>query len=432
MRATPSRSTSPLRTADFTSPLTIPGGEVAGAEVVRELPAEVALTVWQVLRSVLLWAAEIPAQRGDLFERRAMEQWERELLEGTFDADLRCPLAVMVGELADPEAASPEHLAHACLCVTEWALARRATRTALGFAEAAALCWPDHPRYAWMAGRMLRTHGFLREAEQWIKRSVRIAGSTEDWETQALALNSLGNVFYEAGRFRAAQQSQMQALRSVRKHGLREREGEVMHDLFVATAYLGELDQAEEYARVALDLYLPQHDRLAALAYDVAFLWMKRGEYARALPVLRELSKHFREPHERVLVLASTARAAGACSEADIYADLADEASLLAAESESGRGVPYALYELGLGASSLGQWDRAEQFLIRAECAARKRGEADVIVKAEHALSAVRVQRSAEHTELAAAGARGRHTRESLTSRFVLTLRGAPLEAEIA
>lgn len=432
MRTTPSRSASIPRTADFTSPLTIPGGEVAGAEVVRELPAEVALTVWQVLRSVLLWAAEIPAQRGDLFERGAMEQWERELLEGTFDTDLRYPLAVMVGELADPEAASPEQLAHACLCVTEWGLARRATRTALGFSEAAALCWPDHPRYAWMAGRLLRTHGFLREAEQWIKRSVRVAGSKGDWEAQTLGLNSLGNVFYEAGKFREAQQSQMQALRSVRKHGFREREGEVMHDLFVATAYVGELDQAEEYARVALDLYLPQHARLTALAYDVAFLWMKRGEYARALPVLMELSKHFREPHERVLVLASTARAAGACGEEDVYVDLSAEASLLAAESESGRGVPYALYELGLGASSLGRWDVAEQFLMRAESAARTRGEADVIVKAEHALSAVRVQRSAEHTELAAAGARGRHARESLTSRFVLTLRGAPLEAEVA
>ncbi len=432
MRASPSRPGHAFRSADFTSPLTIPGGEVAGTEIVRELPAELALTVWQVLRSVLMWAAEIPAQRGDLFEPRAMEQWERELLEGTFDIDLRYPLAVIVGELADSEAASPEHLAHACLCVTEWGLARNATRTALAFTEAAALCRPDHPRYAWMAGRLLRTHGFLREAEQWIKRSVRVAGSTGDWETQTLGLNSLGNVFYEAGRFREAQQSHMQALRGVRKHGLREREGEVMHDLFIATAYVGELEQAEEYARAALDLYLPQHDRLAALAYDVAFLWMKRGDYSRALPVLMELSGHFREPHERVVVLASTARAAGAVGDDDAYSRFSADALVLAAESQTGRGVAYALYELGLGASSLGRWESAEQYLMRAESTARTRGEADVIVKAGNALSAVRVQRSAEHTELAAAGARGRHTRETLTSRFVVTLRGAPVPAEMA
>lgn len=433
MRASPLRPGPVHRGVDFTSPLTIPGGEVAGAEIVRELPPDVALTVWQVLRTVLMWAAEVPAQRGDLFERRSMEQWERELLEGSFDPDLRCPLAVVVGELATLEDASDEAVAHACLCVTEWGLAHNATRTALAFTEAAALCRPDHPRYAWMAGRLLRSHGYLREAEQWIKRSVRVAGSRGDWEAQTLGLNSLGNVFYEIGKYREAQQSQLQALRSVRKHGLRDREGEVLHDLFVATAYVGDLDQAEEYARAALDQYLPRHDRLPALAYDVAFLWMKRGEFSRAFPVLVELSDHFREPHERVVVLASTARAAAACGEEEAYAKFSAEASLIAAESKTGRGVPYALYELGLGASRLGCWQIAEQFLVRAEAAARARGEADVVVNAENALLAVRAQCSAESTQLAASRVRNQHTPETLTSRFVISLRQAPVQtAEVA
>lgn len=432
MRASPLRPGSMHRTADFTSPLTVPGGEVAGTEIVRELPPEVALTVWQVLRSVLLWAAEAPAQRGDLFQPRAMEEWEAELLQGTFDAELRYPLAVIVGELADPEAATPEQMAHACLCVTEWGLAHNATRTALAFTEAAALCRPDHPRYAWMAGRLLRSHGYLREAEQWIKRSVRVAGSRGDWEAQTLGLNSLGNVFYDLGKYREAQQSQMQALRSVRKHGLRDREGEVLHDLFVATAYMGELDQAEEYARAALDRYLPRHDRLPALAYDVAFLWMKRGEFSRALPVLVELSDHFHEPHERVVVLASTARTAAACGDEDVFVQFSAEVAQLAAESKTGRGVPYALYELGLGASSLGRWQSAEQFLVRAESAARVRGEADVVVNAENALSAVRAGISAERTDLATPRARNQPTRETLTSRFVVSLRERPVQAEVA
>src|SRR5688500_16834046 len=209
MRASPSRPGHAFRSADFTSPLTIPGGEVAGTEIVRELPAELALTVWQVLRSVLLWAAEIPAQRGDLFERRAMEQWERELLEGGFDPDLRYPLAVIVGELAALEDASGEHLAHACLCVTEWGLAHNGTRTALAFTEAAALCRPDHPRYAWMAGRMLRTHGRFKEAEQWLQRAVRKASSREDWETHARALVALGNLLLEVGNYPAARETQL-------------------------------------------------------------------------------------------------------------------------------------------------------------------------------------------------------------------------------
>lgn len=428
MSASTSRRGTSLRSADFTSPLTIPGGEVAGTEIVRELPPELALTVWQTLRSVLMWAAEHPSHRGGLFERSAMVQWEVELLEGTFDSDLRYPLAVIVGELADAERATPQALARACLCVTDWGLAHGAVRTALGFIEAAALCWPDHPRYAWMAGRLLRAHGRLREAELWIKRSVRIAGTIGDWEAQTLGLNSLGNVLAEAGRYREAQQSQIQALRNVRKHGLRDRAGEVLHDLFIATGYVGNLDQAEEYARAALDHYLPKHDRLTALAYDVAYLWIKRGEFARAFPVLVELSDHFREPHERVVVLASTARAAGACGDEDVFAKFSSEVSTLAAESQTGRGVPYALYELGLGAASLGRWESAEQFLVRSEAAARLRGEADVIVKSEAALSSVRIRSSVEQTDLATARAKSQRATETLTRRFVLSLRGTPFQ----
>lgn len=396
MRASPLRPGIVHRHTDFTSPLTVPGGEVAGTHIVRELPPELALTVWQVLRSVLLWAAEVPAQRGDLFEPRAMEQWEAELLQGTFDAGLRYPLAVIVGELADPEAASPEQMAHACLCVTEWGLAHNATRTALAFTEAAALCRPDHPRYAWMAGRLLRTHGFRREAEQWIKRSVRVAGSKGDWEAQTLALNSLGNVFYEAGNYREAHHAQLQALRGARKHGFREREGEVLHDLFVVSWYLGDADNAEEYARRAFEIYKTGHARLPALAHDVAFSWVERGHYGRALIVLRELPDFFVEPRERIRVLASAARAAGGCGNAHAFQEIYSEISALAENIEKTPGVAVALVEVALGATSLGWWDQAECTLERALRIATLRSEPDVVIRAEAMLASVRGQRVAE------------------------------------
>lgn len=396
MRATPLRPGTTHRGTDFTSPLTVSGGEVAGTEIVRELPPELALTVWQVLRSVLLWAAEVPAQRGDLFERRAMEQWEAELLQGTFDVELRYPLAVIVGELADPEAASPEQMAHACLCVTEWGLAHNATRTALAFTEAAALCRPDHPRYAWMAGRLLRTHGYRREAEQWIKRSVRVAGSRGDWEAQTLALNSLGNVFYEAGNYKEAHHAQLQALRGARKHGFREREGEILHDLFVVSWYLGDADRAEEYARHAFEIYKSGHARLPALAHDVAFSWVERGHYARALSVLRELPDFFLEPRERIRVLASAARAAGGCGNVYAFQEISDEISALAESMEQTPGVAVALVEVALGATSLSWWDQAERTLEKAVRIATLRSESDVIIRAETTLASVRGQRAAE------------------------------------
>lgn len=428
MRASPLRPGTVHRSAEFTSPLTVPGGEVAGTEIVRELPPELALTAWQVLRSVLLWAAEIPAHRGDLFERRAMEQWERELLEGTFDPDVRYPLAVIVGELADPQEASGEALAHACLCVTEWGLAHNATRTALAFTEAAALCRPDHPRYAWMAGRLLRTHGYRREAEQWIKRSVRVAGSKGDWEAQTLGLNSLGNVFAEAGNYRQAAQTQSQALRIARKHRLRDREGEVLHDLFVATAHLGDLEGAEAYALGALEIYRGGHSRLLLLAHDVAVLWMQRGQYDRALPVLLALSDQSGTPRDRILVLASGAWAAGMCGEETHYQRIAREVLAMAEQSVGGQGVPRALYEVALGAWGLERWESAEDLLARAEAAARDRGEADIIVEAEESLAAIRQRRSVVPS--APAVQRSSAGRETLTRRFVATIRSVPVPAE--
>lgn len=431
MRASPLRTGFIGRTADFTSPLTIPGGEVAGTEVVRELAPEVALIVWQVLRSVLLWAAEIPAQRGDLFEPRAMEQWELELLEGTFDADLRCPLAVIVGELGACDDGSPEQVAHACLCVTEWGLAHNAIRTALAFTEAAALCRPDHPRFAWMTGRLLRSHGHLKEAEQWIKRSVRVASSKGDWEAQTLGLNSLGNVFYEQGNYPQSMRTLGEALRSARKHRLAQREGEILHDLFVVATWSGDLDRAEQYAKNAFDIYKAGHHRLAALAHDVAVLWMMRGYFSRALFVLQELPSYIHAADERTRVYAMLARAAAACGQERLFARAWDEAWNFFSDPVAEKRAAPDLVELGLGASSLLKWEMAEAALTRAVRIASATGEADVRMRAESALEAVSARRVAEN-ERSQADTRQLPSADHLASGFLLSLQESGLSAAAA
>lgn len=425
MTASPRRPGRP-RAVEFTAPLTIPGGAVAAAELVGELPPELSLAVWQTLRSVLLWAAEEPALRDDLFEPCAMGEWEAELLEAAWDPDVRCPLAVLVGQLARLGEASAETIAHACLSVTDWALEHGYVHTALGFAEAAALAWPQHPRFAWLAGRLMRVHGRRREAEMWLRRAERAATQATDWETRTLALNSLGNVQAEAGNYRQAAQSHAQGLRFARKHGLRDREGELLHDLFIATAYMGDLDTAEEHARAALEIYCDTaHARLLGLAHDVAVLWMERGQFSRALPVFLEVGQHFTDPNERVLVTASAARAAGACGEEDLYARLAAEAEALAGDVTSGGFIPRSLYLLGMGAWNLSRWETAERLLARAESLAREREEADVLAEAGAALAAVR-----EHQPNEAGlrlSDRPRSDRETLPGRFVATLRQAPV-----
>lgn len=424
MRASPSRHAAAFRTADFTSPLTIPGGEVAGAQVVRELPADVALTVWQTLRSVLMWAAEVPAQRGDLFERRAMEQWERELLEGTFDADLRHPLAVIVGELSNPEAASPEHLARSCLCVTEWGLAHGAVRTALGFIEAAALCWPEHPRYAWMAGRMLRAHGRFKEAEQWLQRSMRTANAREDWDTYSRALVALGNLFLDSGNYPAAREMQLKALSAARKNDLQELAGMALHDLFAIAIHQGRFQEAEQYAREAYAAYGETHELLPRLAHDVAYYWMEAGHFRRALDVLQVLIPHFSEPEQRFRILANTARAAGATGESALFHSLWDAAHNEIPRLTTGGSLASGLVELALGALGVEEWDSAHDALERAIQLATERGEANVMIRAESVRASVYARE--------AIGAHARLLREPtsvadrLAKNFVASLSGEP------
>lgn len=380
--------------AELRAPLTLPGGEVAGAEVVRELPAAFALPVWQALRCVLRWAAAEPGARAALFDAEAMVAWEVELLEAGWDEGARLPAAVIAGALADPGRADAERLARACLCLCDWSLARGAVPTGLAFAEAAALAWPEQPRYAYAAGRLLRAHGRPREAEAWMRRVVRVGRMLGDWSVQALGLNSLGNTFIQVGDFRQAVRVLRKALRVARIRHLERLEGEILHDLFIASWSAGYAEVAEGYARAAFERYRGGHERLPALAHDVAFSWVKQGHYDQALSVLVELPVYFTVPHERARLMGSIARAAGACGNRGLFDRAAGEIREIASIPNLPREIASPLVELAVGATSLALWDTAESALELAVQLASQRGEGDVLARAEEARDQVRQRKA--------------------------------------
>lgn len=426
MTASPRRPGRP-RAAEFTTPLTIPGGAVAGAELVRELPTEVSLAVWQTLRSVLLWAAEEPALRGDLFEPCAMEEWETELLEDGWDPDVRSPLAVLVGQLARLGEASPETIAHACLAVTDWALEHGYVSTALGFAEAAGLAWPQHPRFAWIAGRLLRRHGRLREAEPWMRRAAKNAASLNDREGQVLALNSLGNVFHDQGRNPQSLRTLKDALRLARRHRLRKLEGEILHDLFVVATWGGEPEHSDEYAQAAFEIYKTGHPRLAALAHDVANLWILRGYHERAFAVLRQLPPFIPLPEEQVRVWGSLARAAAGCGEQAVYQNAAHEVWALSGRWEARPRAASALLEVGLGAANLEEWSEAERALKASLELATDTGELDLVERATAALADLGGRTAEEEAARRRSDARSARHADALVEGFLASLSEAPL-----
>jgi hypothetical protein len=386
----------------FAHPLRVPGGGVAGAAVLEEMEADRAVWAFMALRAAHAWAAGAeaarPHRRGGGGERRDVELMERACAEaGGGPADeppLLAALAALVDALWRPEETTPEEMARACLCVTEWALGRGAVESALAFAQAAALSRPESAGLAWTAGKMLRNQGRMREADWWLRRAVRVAVWTRDWNVMALGLKSHGNLSCALGRFGRARRDYLKALRIARRHGLRECQASVLHDLFVFHAVAGDPRKAEWYAGLALRSYGPAHDHLPDLAFDIARFYIDQAHFARALPVLRVLLQHFAEQPRRFQLLAAAARAAAACGEEELFERSWSEALAVAPELEATIEAAPALVDLGLGAASLASWDRASDALQWAGRLADARAASDVSARVRWALDHVRTERS--------------------------------------
>jgi tetratricopeptide (TPR) repeat protein len=187
----PRRPAARIERPDFALPISIEGAELQESVIASEVPAEHALTVLRAYRIVLAWAqGEEAAVRPADVEEPA--RWEEEALDRMDEApDLWAPVAVIADELANLSGADPEHLARACLAISEWAFASEAPASALLFAEAAALVRPEDARRAYLVGRMLQQRGRAREAERWLRRAVRVAAASGDKEAGSLAVGAL-------------------------------------------------------------------------------------------------------------------------------------------------------------------------------------------------------------------------------------------------
>lgn len=362
-------------------------GTVLGPDLVAGVPADLGFAVWQVLRALHLWTSQPDGQREGLFDPEYMETWERTLLTGSLEPDVRFPLAVIVGELA-ARPAGEGRLSWACVCVCDWALGRRAVGAALAFAEAAALASPTQARYAWLAGRLLRTHGDGRHAERWLRRAYRVAVSQKDGETQARSLTALGNLSVQRGNFPAARGFHSRALRISRRWRLREQEGMALHDLFIIAMNEGNRTEADRLAPAAVAAYRAS-PRLPRLVHDIAYYWIVQGHAGRAMGVLKALRRHFHTPDLALRLAANLARAAAATGDRALFDQYRAEVHSLRERLETRESIASALLEMAYGAVTLDEWSLAAELASDAGTTARHHEEANVQVLAEQLLAAV-------------------------------------------
>jgi tetratricopeptide (TPR) repeat protein len=348
-----SRPDLPHAPLQIVHPVAIPRAAILGAEMMEELPSLEAAALYSLFRAALVWSS---APEGAVPELAAVE---RDALGRMAEGGCWAAVAVIAGQLAGSTATKPEKLAQSCLCIADAALSHSARRTALAFTLLAALVLPRNPRFAWAAGRMLREHGKMREAEAWFRRALRMAVWSDDAHAHGLSLSSLGVLAQLTGNNAKAEQRLLEALTVASRNGLRQLEGEILHNLLVLETDCGHFDRAEEYAARTLQSYLPHHERIPALVHDVACLWMDQGNFERALPMLEAVIPHLAGSPEQFQTFAAAARAAGGIGDEAAFDRAWAGAHEWARELPESHMRAGAWLDLGRGASSLGKWDEA-------------------------------------------------------------------------
>lgn len=400
MKSTRAKTTQPRAPRRWRTPPPLIRGSaetLEGMEILREVGGETGLLLWQAYRNVMFWATAEREERAGLFAADAGRKRLEELLSADVPAELVDSLVAVGRMLGAPETTPGDTIAEACQAISEWAEGAGAGATALSFTQASALAAPRQPTLALDVGQMARRRGEQARAETWFRHAIMVARQTGDWDTYSRAYIALGNMYLLRGNLPAAHRMHIKALRASRRKGLAATAGMAAHDLFVIATETGRNAQAEDYARMALRAYGPDHPRLSGLAHDVAYYWMNQGYFAQVLPIFEALqSRYVDDRITEMLGSAHIARAAGGAGDRNLFRRYFTETLRLVKESSAEPRTADVMLELALGASSLGEWDRAEQAAERALELAQQFGAAKVIVEAEALLDSVRSGRRVE------------------------------------
>jgi tetratricopeptide (TPR) repeat protein len=365
-----------------------------GGSILEELQSELGALLWQSLRDVMLWAETPPEGREGLFAPESGGRREAALNRVAAE-EIEPALRALGSLVANPAGASPVVIARACADIARWAEGREALRTAMAFAQDAALAEPADPDAAFTVARLAVRIADHARAEVWFRRAIGLARQAHDWRRYSRAFSGLGNLYMMRGNLPAARRFHIRALRGARRGGVRAEQAAALHDLFGVAIETGRGSEAERYAREAAIAYGSRNPRLAVLAHDVAYFWMQEGHFARSLAVFQAVLPLIDQPVERLFVEADLMRAAAGAGETALASRTAAEVWEKASRPELSAGAPRALLELGNGALQLRDLDLADRAANRALQLATERREGKTRLAAEALQQAVQAARAA-------------------------------------
>lgn len=326
-RAQPERTFAPPRRARRSVPrqwcvppaITTDSREtIEGTTILAEHGPSAGHLLWIALREVTLWAQLQPDSRAGFLADR-LDARLAAIAEGGLDRTLG-PVLTALTTVVRSGAPDPHLVALLCANVSDWAHERDARATALHFAQAAALAHPEAPAPALRVGTLALGAGQDARAETWLRRAVGLARRAGRWDVYAGAYLELGTLYRTRLRDPArAERYYVLAARAARRKGNGELVGSARHGLFLLRLDAGELDEAARLANAAGRAYGRGHPALPRLRRDLAMLWMRQGDHARGLRVLREILPTRTHPAEQLNLCALIARAAAEGGALEVY-----------------------------------------------------------------------------------------------------------------
>jgi tetratricopeptide (TPR) repeat protein len=338
-----------------------PDETLEASQILEEFKGDLGLLLWNSLRDVTLWSSIDPERREGLFTLEASQKRMELLHSCQGEPALAVSLTTLVALVDAPLSADGEMVSLVCLEVSRWALERSANGTALAYAQAAALASPEDAGPAQTVGALALHWGRGARAETWLRRCIGLARRGRDWPSYAQAYVELGNLYARRDRTAAARRYFTQAMRAARRHGLLGTRGAALHGLFLLAMEAGDLDDAERYAKASMRAYGRGHVRLPGLLHDIAYLWVTRENYPRAIPMLQKQLITRTEPAERALTQAVLARAAAGTGERRLYEEAWSSAWSLINRPGAREDHARTLLELARAAARLRDWIRMEQ-----------------------------------------------------------------------
>jgi tetratricopeptide (TPR) repeat protein len=256
-------------------------------------------------------------------------------------------------------------------------------------------------RELYEAGMRARRRKHFPAAASALMEARRLGARAGDHEIVGRAVLTLSTMARLRGAYPEACRLMARAIRLARKHELRDLLAEALHDKMVIATEMGREDEALAIAQEALAVYRRGHPRLHVFAGDRAYIWMSKGYFEMALPILLATLSFVTQPGELLSAWGNVARAAGGSGDAEMYDRAEWAVERLLSEVDASAAAADALLEISRGAASLGRWDRAECAAREAYAYACRFGEMRLKLAAETILESAQNDRMALRTSRA-------------------------------